>query len=669
MRLSSLFLTTAPFAIAAVLGLVVAQSVADVIEDNSELSIRNSLDDHGLVWAEIHADGLQVFLTGQAPSEAQRFNAISTAGSVVDAARVIDEMTVAESASIEPPRFSIEILRNDSGISLIGLVPADMDREKLVASIKSIAGNATVSDLLQTADYDMPDSWDDSVDYALKALRKLPRSKISVEAGAITVRAMTDSADNKRTLERDLSRTAGRDLKLALDISAPRPVITPFTLRFVIEDGAARFDACSAEDEKAQKRILTAAKTAGLQGEAACTIGLGVPSPHWAEAVEMAITGVAELGAGSVTFADADITLAAPEGTNPALFDRVVGELENTLPDLFALHPVLPKPKTVETGGTPEFTATLSPEGLVQLRGRLSDELARSATDSYAKARFGSDSVYVAARLDDKLPDNWPMRVLAGLEALSHLSHGVATVTPDVIAISGKTGKPDASAEISRLLVAKLGEDAQFDIHVEYLEKLDPVASIPTPEECETEIGEILKTRKINFEPGSDTPDADAQGVLDDISEILKQCGEIRMEVSGHTDSQGRESMNQALSQLRAQAVLNALRERRVLTSTFTAKGYGESMPVASNETEEGRDANRRIEFKLIRPKPSVVETETTLEAIASETAEQDDGDTAENEAADTAGGGSDDATDAPDDPKDDAANEAGTAEEGTQNE
>ncbi|CUH67170.1 Outer membrane protein ArfA [Thalassovita gelatinovora] len=659
MRLSSLFLTTAPFAIAAVLGLVVAQSVADVIEDSSELSIRNSLDDHGLVWAEVHANGLQVFLSGMAPSEAQRFKALSTAGGVVDAARVIDAMKVVDSASIKPPRFSIEILRNDSGISLIGLVPTEMDREKLVANVKSIAGSAPVSDLLQTADYDTPESWVDSVDYAIKALRKLPRSKISVEAGAITVHAMTDSADAKRSLERDLSRSAGHDLKLALDISAPRPVITPFTLRFLIEDGTARFDACSASDAKGQKRILAAAQTAGLQGEATCTIGLGVPSPRWAEAVELAIAAVAELGGGSVTFADADITLAAPEGTNQALFDRVVGELENSLPDLFALHPALPKPKTVESGGTPEFTATLSPEGQVQLRGRLSDELSRSATDSYAKARFGSDSVYVAARLDDTLPGSWPMRVLAGLEALSHLSNGVATVTPDMIAISGKTGKPDASAEISRLLVDKLGENTQFDIHVEYLEKLDPVASIPTPEECEFEISEILKTRKINFEPGSDTPDADAQGVLNDIAEILKLCGEIRMEVGGHTDSQGRESMNEALSQLRAQAVLNALRERRVLTSTFAARGYGESMPVASNETEEGRDANRRIEFKLIRPEPTAIETETTLEIIASEAAENNDGNAVEEETGDTT-------TDAP---EDEAAIEAGAAEEGTQNE
>ena len=116
------------------------------------------------------------------------------------------------------------------------------------------------------------------------------------------------------------------------------------------------------------------------------------------------------------------------------------------------------------------------------------------------------------------------------------------------------------------------------------------------------------------FEPGSGTLDASAAPIIDKIAEVLRDCGQIRLEIQGHTDSQGREEMNQALSQTRAQSVLNALAERRLLTSTFTAKGYGESQPIADNDTEEGREANRRIAFVLIRPEP-VAEEPTTLEA------------------------------------------------------
>ena len=74
---------------------------------------------------------------------------------------------------------------------------------------------------------------------------------------------------------------------------------------------------------------------------------------------------------------------------------------------------------------------------------------------------------------------------------------------------------------------------------------------------------------------------------------------ELSLEIAGHTDSQGREEMNLQLSQSRATAVLIELQRRKVLTSNYVAKGYGEVQPIAGNDTEEGREINRRIEFKL----------------------------------------------------------------------
>jgi len=62
--------------------------------------------------------------------------------------------------------------------------------------------------------------------------------------------------------------------------------------------------------------------------------------------------------------------------------------------------------------------------------------------------------------------------------------------------------------------------------------------------------------------------------------------------------------MNQQLSQARADAVLNAIMARRVLTSNLTAKGYGETQAIADNDTDVGREANRRIEFRLVLPEP-----------------------------------------------------------------
>jgi OmpA-OmpF porin, OOP family len=599
MRLSSIFILTGTFLAAAVGSMVAAGFAVDTIENASETNVRRSLDQSELGWAEVRADGLQVRLSGIAPTEALRFRAKSVASSVVEASRVIDRMQVQASSALAAPDFSIEILRNEGEISLIGLIPAETDRAALVDRVSKLRGVENVSDLLQSADYPVPAGWSATVSYAVNALRNLPHSKISLSSDRVSITAMSDSPEAKRALEADLRRRADPDMRLMLSISAPRPIIAPFTLRFVRDAEGARFDACSADTERASRMILDAGRVAGMEAPGRCVIGLGVPSSDWGRATSMAVRAVGELGGGSVTVSDADISLIAAEGTTQADFDRVVGELENGLPEVYALHTVLPKMPDASPSGTPEFTATLSPEGKVQLRGRVSDEVMRNATESLAKARFGSDSVYTAARLDETLPEGWPVRVLTSLDALSLLANGAVTVTPDSVDISGNTGNQDASNEIARMFGSRLGEGAEFQINVTYQEKLDPLAALPTPEECLALLKGVQKEAKINFEPGSANVTGDSRGLLDQIAEVLKTCPELPLQIAGFTDSQGREEMNLALSESRAQAVLNELRTRRVLTSSFAAEGFGEADPIADNGTEEGREANRRIEFRL----------------------------------------------------------------------
>lgn len=607
MRLSSLFIVLITFATAALMCFVAASFAATLIENTSQSSVEDAIHDKGLTWAEVHAEGLNVFVTGTAPTEAERFVALSTAGKVVDAARVIDNMQVTALAELAPPTFSLEILRNDAGISIVGLIPTVSDRDDILKDLQKLAGKSPVSDLLETADYPSPDGWDRALEFALSAIGQLPRSKISLNQDHVTITAMADSAEARRSALARLDRKAPKDRKVTLDISAPRPVVSPYTLRMTLGENGAKFDACTAENEASRARIVAAGTNAGTTGDAACVLGLGVPSPKWADAVVMSIEALQALGGGNLTFSDADISLIAIEGTDQAKFDNVVGALEGSLPEVFALHATLPEAQE-EGAGPPEFIATLSPEGDLQMRGRLRDATGRITVESFAKARFGSDKSHMGARLDPQLPMQWPTRALAALEALSHLDNGVVTVTPNDVTVSGKTGDKGANAEVARLLSQKLGEAAHFTIDITYEKQLDPIAAIPKPETCQADISKILAEQKISFEPGSANI-AKGNAAIDSIAGVLKKCGELRMEIQGHTDSQGREEMNQQLSQSRAQSVLNALRERRVLTSSLVAKGYGESDPVASNETEEGREANRRIEFVLIKPAPATDKT------------------------------------------------------------
>ncbi len=585
--------------------LAVALWAVGWVEHRSLAAVAVALADDGQEWVEPQADGMRVILAGVAPDEPARFRALSVAGDVVDGARIVDAMQVAPPEEVAAPAYQVEILRNEDDVSLIGLVPSLDHRDAFRQAVRRIAGSALFTDLLETAEGPKPERWDAAVAYGLDAVAALPRSRVSISPERVSITALVESAEEKRRIERDLSDTAPSGIALGLDIDAPRPVIAPFSARFVIEDGRANFDACSAATPEGATRIAQAAIAAGAEPGIDCVLGLGAPSPRWSEAVAAAIATLERLGGGSVTFSDGDVSLVARQGTDSGLFDAEVGALEDTLPPVFALHAVLPAPPAAPEGddgsGPAQFSATRAEDGAVQIRGRLGQQIDRQVVEGFAQARFGASETTTGIRIDEDVPNRWTARVLAGLDALGYLAEGAVSITADDVTVRGETGDSGARREIARLLTEQLGGAADFEIDVAYVQEHDPEAGKPSPAECVQLVQGAAADRKITFAPSSAEFDPETRQTLDRIATILRGCGPVPMEIAGYTDSQGREEMNLALSQERADAVLTALMSRRILTAGIEANGYGEENPIADNDTEVGREANRRIEFRLIR--------------------------------------------------------------------
>lgn len=103
----------------------------------------------------------------------------------------------------------------------------------------------------------------------------------------------------------------------------------------------------------------------------------------------------------------------------------------------------------------------------------------------------------------------------------------------------------------------------------------------------------------VRFDPDSARLTAEGRSTLDGIAATLKEQSGFQVELAGHTDSVGSDAYNTLLSQQRAEAVRAYLIEKGADESRLTAVGYGESEPVASNDTEEGRNNNRRLEFRI----------------------------------------------------------------------
>jgi outer membrane protein OmpA-like peptidoglycan-associated protein len=104
----------------------------------------------------------------------------------------------------------------------------------------------------------------------------------------------------------------------------------------------------------------------------------------------------------------------------------------------------------------------------------------------------------------------------------------------------------------------------------------------------------------ITFALNSSDLNAQFFNALDGVSMVLKEYDKTVVEVAGHTDSSGSDQYNQSLSERRAQAVAGYLSSHGVKTQRLITIGAGEGHPVASNDTEQGRSANRRVELTIV---------------------------------------------------------------------
>ena len=114
------------------------------------------------------------------------------------------------------------------------------------------------------------------------------------------------------------------------------------------------------------------------------------------------------------------------------------------------------------------------------------------------------------------------------------------------------------------------------------------------------EVGKKIILRNIFFDTNSSVLRPESKTEIERIADILNDNPDIRVEISGHTDSQGEDKYNQWLSEKRAKSVVDALIETGIASERLEYKGYGELDTIESNLTEEGRQVNRRTEFKIL---------------------------------------------------------------------
>ncbi|MEQ1770733.1 MAG: OmpA family protein [Devosia sp.] len=209
-----------------------------------------------------------------------------------------------------------------------------------------------------------------------------------------------------------------------------------------------------------------------------------------------------------------------------------------------------------------------------------------------ARSYFGVVAGNVATEavtIDPKLPPEFITNAMAAIAGVNQLVEGRSGFDGKRWWLSGKA----ADETIRNAVVASV---EALPSSVDWSVKVDLV---PAVDLCRDTVNALAARNVIVFQSGSARLADTSTTALDELAVDLRICPDAIVHVEGHTDADGPEEINLALSVSRAEAVVEALIERGVAIERLYAEGYGESMPIASNETRDGKQANRRIAFTI----------------------------------------------------------------------
>jgi OOP family OmpA-OmpF porin len=151
-------------------------------------------------------------------------------------------------------------------------------------------------------------------------------------------------------------------------------------------------------------------------------------------------------------------------------------------------------------------------------------------------------------------------------------------------------------------------------VQQEPFEPLDVTAKAPPPKPPRVVLtaSAIKIAEKVQFKLGSAELLPDSFGLLDEVGQVMENPQIERVQIEGHTDSTGSAKINKKLSKERAESVRSYLIKKGIEDKRLVAVGFGPDKPIAENETPEGQEANRRVEFNIVKqgPKKTVVEDE-----------------------------------------------------------
>ena len=465
-----------------------------------------------------------------------------------------------------------------------------------------------------------PEGWQGCFDSGLAGVARL-------EEGSVTVTDMTLTLDGLAADEAQADRARG-----ALKSSLPQTCRLVDQIRVQPPSGGytsrAQFDGSSvlllgqAPNEAAKAQIEQSARIRfpGSTITNNLAIAPGAPA-DWIRCFDAGLLALARLGGGSTVVTDRRLDIAGTADEED-LVTAVPADVRSRVQNACDVNATI----VYRAPQEPDTRWSAKREGdLVLLSGPVTSSSTRIALLAQARRQFPNVQVRDDMTVVENKSKNWPRAAEVALASLAEVDTGEAVVQRQSVSVSGETRYEPSIIERVReklrrdlprgysgreqitMLRPPVQQPVQTPVQPPARQPVSaaPAIVIPPPPvtpaavACQERLRETARAGTISFDRARALLTGSSTQTLDRIAQIARTCPRVKIEIGGHTDSEGTPERNQNLSDRRAQAVRDYLSRVGVDVAMLSAVGYGETRPLVPNDTPDNRARNRRIEFTV----------------------------------------------------------------------
>lgn len=540
---------------------------------------------------------------------------------------------------ITPPvisPFTWTARRQANQIQLGGYVPDEALREQIFTHAKKLFPRHAIVDRMETG-AGAPDMLAAVAKAALEQLAKLDNGVVELSGTKLRITGQAPDQASATAAVTGLSSAAkGYQISNAITYPKPPPApVSPYVLKFDYTGSNVSVAGYVPNDE-ARAELLAAARKRfpDIEVRDQLQLASGEP-PLWLSCVKAGLSKLGDLDRGAFTITDTKLMLVGSTRSE-AVASNIAGELRT------AANRACETSVDVAFDAPPEPNLNWRAEHdggkTVVIEGDVLDARTRAALVQAATRYFPDAQIQDRMTIKNASSAKWAVAAELGLKLIAILRRGEAVVSGQNLLVRGEakdtavqTGvrdqlsrgipkgytardavevRSDAMIWAEQEAKRKAAEDAaksKANAEKEARLKQDE-QSPPSPEKvqrreeasaCQRIMREVATTGVIRFDWASDNLDNASRPTLDKLAKIARACPQAKIEIEGHTDAEGTPERNKNLSERRAKAVYDYLSKAGIDAVRLSAVGYGETKPVAPNDTPVNRAKNRRIEFTV----------------------------------------------------------------------